>query len=409
MSFVSLSFFLLFPAAVLLLRRWPRARKAVLLLGMWAVCGKSMPVLLALAVGVWYLAGRKTRAGFCAGILLCLGVLLVFRGQVGVSFFALQAISYLCDTRWGLVEGQKLGSVVLYLGFFPTVVSGPVAKARDFLPQLDRQETASREDLSRGIQRFCLGLLEKTVIADRLGLCVDAVFAAPRAYSGGTIALAVLSYALQLYCDFSGYSHMAIGAARCLGFRLGENFSQPYTARSLSEFWRRWHRSLSDWFRVYVYIPLGGSRRGHTWVNLMAVMVLSGLWHGTKGTYLIWGAAHGLLLVLERLGGKRGLGKVLTFLAVCLLWIPFRAESLETAGILLGRMLTLAPGIRYCYGYSLVFVPLVLGAQAMARRGLLPEYLDLTKFWPKVVFCLGLAVTVLFACAGETAFLYAAF
>lgn len=385
--------------------------KTVLLIGSWTFYGaldlRFLPVLVGLSTAVWYL-GRRGRNARLAGICLCLGTLVMFRclglSILGLSFFTLQAISYLADVERGLVAPGKFSDVALYISFFPTVVSGPIVKARDFFPQLEGKR---RGDLSRGIQRLCLGLLKKTVIADRLALCVDAVFAAPEVYSGLSIALAVFSYAIRLYCDFSGYSDMAIGAARCFGFDLGENFRSPYGAQSLRDFWRRWHMSLSSWLREYVYIPLGGSRRGKVWMHLMTVMVLSGLWHGFEGRYLFWGAAHGLLLIWERLRG-RGLGRVGTVLAVWLLWIPFRAESLAAAWVMVSRMVTLAPGIRYYHTYTLVFGPLILLGQLL-WRGRFEKPLDLRRFSGKVVFCTVLLLIFLLACTGDTAFLYAGF
>ena len=385
--------------------------KTVLLIGSWVFYGaldlRFLPVLVGLSAAVWYL-GRRGRNARLAGICLCLGTLVMFRclglSILGLSFFTLQAISYLADVERGLVAPGNFSDVALYISFFPTVVSGPIVKARDFFPQLEGKR---RGDLSRGIQRFCLGLFKKVVIADRLALCVDAVFAAPEVYSGLSIALAVFSYAIRLYCDFSGYSDMVIGAARCFGFDLGENFRSPYGTQSLRDFWRRWHMSLSSWLREYVYIPLGGSRRGKAWLHLMTVMVLSGLWHGFEGRYLFWGATHGLLLIWERLRG-RGLGWVGTVLAVWLLWIPFRAESLAAAWVMVSRMVTLAPGIRYYHTYTLVFGPLILLGQLLWRERF-EKPLDLRRFSGKVVFCTVLLLTFLLACTGDTAFLYAGF
>lgn len=384
----------------------------LLLLVSWvfyaALDWRSLPVLVGLSAAVWYLGRRGSKPARAAGIGLCLGALILARclglSPLGLSFFALQAISYLSDVGRGLVAPRRFEDVALYLGFFPTVASGPIVKARDFFPQLDGKR---RGDFSYGIQRFCLGLFKKAVIADRLGLCVDAVFAAPEVYSGGSIALAIFGYAIQIYCDFSGYSDMAIGVGRCLGFDLGENFRVPYGADSLRAFWRRWHISLSAWLREYVYIPLGGNRRGRVRLHLLAVMVLSGLWHGFEGRFLFWGAAHGLLLIWERIR-DRGLGRVGTVLAVWLLWVPFRAESLHTAWVILLRMATFAPGVRYYPAYTLVYGGLVLLSHLLWRE-VFRKPLDLRRFSGKVVFCTFLLMILLLACAGATAFLYAGF
>ena len=407
MNFVSLPFWVFF-GVLLLVKNRTQDRKVLLLLASWVFYAawdwRFLPLLTALSAVVWYLA-RRSRP--LAGICLCLGALAVFRvmglSPLGLSFYGLQAISYLLDVASGRIGFQSFRDVALYLSFFPTVVSGPIVKARDFFPQL---ETERPGDLSYGIQRFCLGLFKKVVIADRLGLCVDAVFSAPGIYSGASIALAVLGYAIQIFCDFSGYSDMAIGLARSLGFDLGENFRKPYGAGSLRDFWRRWHISLSTWFREYVYIPLGGSRRGRVWVHLLTVMVLSGLWHGVQGRYLLWGAVHGLLLILERRGLR--LGRLGTLLAVGLLWIPFRASSLTVAWEVLSRMVTMAPGVRYYPVYVLAFGVPVLLWQVFAREKAWRP-LDLTGFPAKVAFCTFLMLTFLLAWTGETAFLYAGF
>lgn len=439
MSFLSVSFGVFFAGVLLLLKIFPgkTARQRILLVASWLFYSawdwRFLLLLTGLSAGVWYLGKKKTKAALTLGIALCLGVLAVFKYQgffvqsflthfgvaeinmeilmpLGVSYYVLQAISYLVDVYRGSVAPASLTEVLLYIGFFPQLLSGPIVKARDFLPQLKTAHSITGENLSYGIQRFCLGLFKKLVIADRLGVCVDAVFSAPMAYSGGSIALAVLSYAIQLYCDFSGYSDMAIGTARCMGFRLGENFRAPYGAKSLSDFWRRWHISLSSWFREYVYIPLGGSRGGklRTCGNLITVMLLSGLWHGGEGRFLVWGALHGAALVLDRLmPGKRR--RVLTCLLVCLLWIPFRAESLTAAWAVFSRMVTLADGVRYYYSYTALFAVPILGVQFAARKEDAWRPLDLNRFSGKLLFCIGILVTVLFACAGDTAFLYGAF
>lgn len=444
MSFLSISFAVFFAVVLLLLKAFlsRSAQHCILLAASWLFYGawdwRFLLLLAGLSAAVWYLARLRTKAALAAGILLCLGVLCAFKYlgffvetfctlfglpptslrlilPVGLSFYVLQAISYLVDVYRGDVAPDSLRSVLLYIGFFPQVVSGPIVKARDFLPQLQESHPITGENLSYGLQRFCLGMFKKVVIADRLGICVDAVFAAPAAYSGGSIALAVLSYAIEIYCDFSGYSDMVIGVARCMGYDLGENFRMPYAAGNPTDFWRSWHISLSSWLRDYVYIPLGGSRRGRvrTCCNIMTVMLLSGLWHGAEGTFLYWGALHGVASVLHRILGRNAKSAVGNFLLVCLLWIPFRADSLLKAWTVFSRMVSLADGIRYHYSYSIIFAILILGAQFAARKlgreeGLWRP-LKLEKFSSKVVFCIFLLLTFLFACEGETAFLYAAF
>ncbi|ODA67483.1 Peptidoglycan O-acetyltransferase [Methyloligella halotolerans] len=287
---------------------------------------------------------------------------------IGISFFTFQGISYVVDVyRKEIPAETNPLDVFLYISFFPQLVAGPIVRAADFLPQLKAEPELDREMVAKGIVLILLGLFKKMVIANYLAtLLVDDVFFAPDAYSGPDLLLAVYGYAIQIYCDFSGYSDIAIGVAALLGYHFKPNFLQPYRSASLREFWRRWHISLSTWLRDYLYKPLGGSRHGTvtTYRNVMITMVLGGLWHGANWTFLIWGAIHGVALVIERMilavlpasgsgvvagdsfGGAvsagwgsapsrealvRAFGVLVTFNVVCLAWIFFRAESLDYA------------------------------------------------------------------------------
>lgn len=229
-----------------------------------------------------------------------------------------------------------------YVTFFPQMVAGPIVRASDFLPQINKPVIVTREDFGRGIFLICIGLFKKAVISDYISAnFVDRVFDSPLQYTGMENLFAVYGYALQIYCDFSGYSDMAIGIALLLGFKFNINFDAPYQSSSITEFWRRWHISLSTWLRDYLYIPLGGNRLGklRTYVNLMITMLLGGLWHGAAIRFIIWGGMHGLALSFERLikpfFGSRGgairkvIGVVLTFHFVCFCWIFFRAQGMD--------------------------------------------------------------------------------
>lgn len=323
--------------------------------------------------------------------------------------------------------------VALYVGFFPQITSGPIVKARHFLKQLGEEHPVRNADIMEGIQIFLMGLVKKTVIADRLGVAVDAVYAAPQVYSGGSIMLATIAYSIQIYCDFSGYSDMAIGIAKSLGFELERNFNFPYIAHNPSDFWRRWHMSLSGWFKEYVYFPLGGSRKGlrKTCLNLFIVMLLSGIWHGTGWTFVVWGVYHGVGSVVHKLfseivhkrnwyakscAGKkilRGFSILLTFLFVNTGWILFRADNLETVKIILYRMITMADGVKYIYIYTLIFVCLAVAVNVygLIRRKGEAAYilLDYDKFSSWFVFWSVIFLTLMFFYAGDTAFIYAKF
>jgi alginate O-acetyltransferase complex protein AlgI len=263
---------------------------------------------------------------------------------VGISFFTFQGISYVVDVKRGRTPPAKsLLDVMLLMSFFPHLVAGPIVRASDLLPQFDRTPRLTRAMAVHGLLLIVWGLFKKTVIASELSTrLVDPVFFDPSAYGGLDIAAAVYGYAVQIYCDFSAYSDMAIGIAALLGYSFPRNFDQPYRAASMQAFWRRWHISLSSWLRDYVYVPLGGGKRGlfQSCVNVMITMLLGGLWHGAAWTFVAWGALHGSVQVIERVGrrllGGRSvvptfIGVIVTFHIVCLGWILFRAESFEAA------------------------------------------------------------------------------
>jgi alginate O-acetyltransferase complex protein AlgI len=262
---------------------------------------------------------------------------------IGISFFTFQALSYIVDVRRGAVPpSRSLLSFAVYKSLFPQLIAGPIVRYRDVAAQFTPHRVAP-ELFTDGIRRFVLGLGKKVLIANTVAQAADAIFALPPASLGADAAwLGLLCYALQIYFDFSGYSDMAIGIGKMLGFTFLENFDYPYRASSVREFWRRWHISLSSWFRDYLYIPLGGSRGGplRTAVNLMTVFLLCGLWHGASWTFVVWGGWHGLFLALERTAVARrlqssrlgALGHAYTLLVVLIGWVFFRADTLGAAG-----------------------------------------------------------------------------
>jgi alginate O-acetyltransferase complex protein AlgI len=274
---------------------------------------------------------------------------------VGISFHTFQALSYTIDVYQGKIPVQRsLPRLWLYVLFFPQLVAGPIERAPKLLPQFDEVHAADPAAISAGLKRILWGLVKKVAIADRLAVLVDAAYAHPGQASGATLVIATYAFAFQIYADFSGYTDIAIGTAQTLGFRLSENFNRPYLAASPSEFWRRWHITLSTWFRDYVYIPLGGSKSGSLkWgAAVLVTFLLSGLWHGAKSTFLIWGAYHGALLVLSRVAGRWkalgvvpvGLRVLVTFHLVLAGWVFFRAESLADAGLVYSRIFAGAAG-----------------------------------------------------------------
>ncbi len=276
---------------------------------------------------------------------------------LGISFYTFETISYVVDVYRGRIKAERnFPDYALFLMFFPHLIAGPIVRPGHFLPQVKRIKYLNWQRVQAGAQLFLLGLVKKVVIADQLANLVDPVFASPGAYSSGTVWAAVLCYTLQIYCDFSGYSDMAIGLAHTLGFHLPVNFNMPYLSLNIAEFWRRWHISLSTWLRDYLYIPLGGNRRGaaRMYCNIMVTMLLGGLWHGAGWTFIFWGLYHGLLLAAHRairwpvwLDNKIfvPLRILVTFIFVCIGWVFFRAKSLPDAWLILSRMFVPAQGL----------------------------------------------------------------
>lgn len=273
---------------------------------------------------------------------------------VGISFYTFQTLSYTIDVYNRKIPAEKhFGYFALYVSFFPQLVAGPIERPQNLLPQLKIKHEFDYERVTYGLKLMAWGLFKKMVIADTLAIYVNKVYNNLPEYQGFVLVIATVFFTLQIYCDFSGYSDIAIGAARMLGIDLMKNFNAPYLATSIKDFWSRWHISLSTWFRDYVYIPLGGNRVDFSWqiFNLLVTFLLSGLWHGANWTFVVWGALHGFLLILETLY-DRYVGKklfeenkfvivaktVATFSVVAFAWIFFRANNIDDAFYVLVHM-----------------------------------------------------------------------
>lgn len=273
---------------------------------------------------------------------------------VGISFYTFQSISYVVDVYKRRIRPTKSWlDYLFFLSFFPALVAGPIVRADYFLPQIEANRCASYNDIWGGLWLVIVGIVKKALIADYIAQYNDLIFNNPELYTGVQTLMGVVGYTMQIYCDFSGYSDMAIGIALILGFRLGLNFDSPYQSRNLTEFWRRWHISLSSWLRDYVYIPLGGNRKGtvRTYVNNFLTMLIGGLWHGAAWKFVFWGAMHGVGLAVHK-ACKPVLEKIpdnfitipifwaVTFIYVSLLWVFFRAEDFESSVLIIQNIFT---------------------------------------------------------------------
>ena len=334
-----------------------------------------LPLLL-LSVAINYVcgrlaAGKYAKLGVTLAVIGGIGLLVVFKYAdfairtvnalcglhlpltgialpIGISFFTFQGLSYVIDVyREPKMVSHSFKKVLLYIAFFPQLIAGPIVKYHDVEQEIDSRRTTPQET-ALGIRRFICGLSKKLLLSNALGQMADTVFALPAGEIGMLAGwTGAICYTLQIYFDFSGYSDMAIGLGRMFGFHFRENFNYPYTATTIKEFWRRWHISLSGWFRDYLYIPLGGNRKGNarTWLNRFLVFFATGLWHGASWTFVLWGLWHGLFSVLEdcgaipvdKLKGKR-IGQLYTLLVVVLGFTLFRADTLAQAGAMYAAM-----------------------------------------------------------------------
>lgn len=473
MLFNSFQYLFFFPAVVFLYYSLPHRHRWILLLAasyLFYACWKPGYLILIFAstvVDYWaglMMEGARTksrRRGFLfASLAVNLGLLFAFKYfnffssslagvfafanlpaplpqfdillPVGISFYTFQTLSYTIDVYRGERKAERhFGIFALYVSFFPQLVAGPIERSTRLLPQFREVHRFRETTAVSGLQLILWGLFKKIVIADRLAILVNGIYANPEAFPGPLLVLGTLAFAFQILCDFSGYSDIAIGSARVLGFKLMVNFKAPYFAASIGEFWKRWHISLSTWFRDYLYIPLGGSRvtfNRHLF-NLLATFVVSGLWHGANWTFLAWGFLHGSYLIVEVLIGEkrlrevpRGVRVLITFCLTNIAWVFFRAGSIADAfGILAGSMSgwgALAdPAAMWALlpkGFSggqlilsTILVGILLGVESRTDGWRLSEWLGPKPVWARWAFYYAVfGLIILFGEPGGQQFIY---
>lgn len=429
MQFNSISFLIFLPLVVVIYYQLDlRARRALLLLasfvfyGVWSVPFLGLLVLSTLLnYGAARLIGAappgtRRKAVLWIGVAANLGVLCLFKYAdflstsfyallgvqlwpelrlilpLGISFYTFRGLSYVIDVYRGTVPAERsLTSVVLHISFFPQLVAGPIARAGAMIPQLAEEQPLDWDSIRRGSALVIYGLAKKVLVADALANAASEAFRSPEQFSGSSLLLATYAYTGQIYCDFSAYSDIAIGATLLLGMKVPANFNKPYLSCSIREFWQRWHISLSTWLRDYLYIPLGGSRQGatRTCVNLMITMLLGGLWHGAGWGWVAWGGMQGAAMCVERtLGIKVGpperlhwrlLAWVLTFHFICLSWIVFGARDLAGAVLMVERIASLAPGQMSVSFAPVAYLLLIITADLLSVK---ERWLDLLAARP---------------------------
>jgi alginate O-acetyltransferase complex protein AlgI len=334
--------------------------------------------------------------------------LLTLALPIGLSFITFQAISYTVDVKRGLLEPASTVDFALYLSFFPHVVAGPIVRAREFIPQLASPRNPRDVAVGAGVVLIAIGLIKKVALADYLAReVVDPVFGVPEAYAAPDVALAAYAYAAQIYCDFSGYTDIAIGVALLMGFVFPQNFNSPYRATGFRDFWRRWHMTLSRFLRDYLYIPLGGNRKGRvrTYINLMLTMTLGGLWHGAAWNFVAWGAYQGTGLSAEHaINGRLGrifpgwLRWFVTFNLIVVGWILFRSTDLSLFGDYMSALVRSGPATLYSVPV-VGAITLVIGLQLLPERPMEGIELRIGRLRPLL---LGAALAVVVLIVGAT-------
>lgn len=321
---------------------------------------------------------------------------------LGISFFTFQGMSYTLDLYLDKIEMQKNPlNLALFMTMFPHLIAGPIVRYKDIIGQIESRD-CDIDKFSYGVRRFVKGLAKKMIIANQLGLVADQVFSLPANQNSPSIAwVGIICYTFQIYFDFSGYSDMAIGLARMFGFEFMENFNFPYISKSITEFWRRWHISLSSWFRDYVYIPLGGNRKGNVYIHLLVVFTITGLWHGASWNFIIWGLWHGAFIITERILKKKNINInipsplkwVYTILVVMIGWVLFRSPDLNYAlqymGVMFGLVKSVNVGFSiYWYLTPKVITILIIAVLAsISIKDMIPKTIEQVKGTYLEVIC----------------------
>jgi len=473
MNIISIQFFTFFIVTYLLLYlvcKIIKNDKKNILLSNWIILASNaffigyadyrfLIIVLIISLITWYSARNKKFSTL--GIVLCVLSLFFFKYvnffiesfnnifktdisilkiilPLGISFYVFSAISYIVDIRRNKMESHNLFDVILYLSFFPKIVSGPIERSNEFFCQISKKRTINIHTFSIGIQIFMFGLFKKIVLADRLSIYVDEVYNNVNSFGSLTVLLAVIAYSLQIYFDFSGYSDMAIGISKMIGIELPRNFNFPYLAHNVTELWKRWHITLSSWLQDYLYISMGGSRKGtiRTYLNLVITMVIGGLWHGANISYVIWGLLHGIALVIHKIWMKitnsknkeKGLFSniisiLVTFLFTSFCWIFFKTESLHKSFAIIKRMLSLKKGVEHLYIWLFVAIILLIIGSLFAYKKSIKDkanlknknnsfvngyypILDLNKFWNLVLFFIFCGIVFGLSYTGGSPFIY---
>ena len=420
-------------------------RFAIVLAGLsistWFFAKKKSTTMIGVVIAIMALAFFKYTNFFAESFARFLGkdfVALNIILPLGISFYTFSAIGYLLDVRRDKTDSKDLLSVALYLSYFPKITSGPIQRSKEFFSQIVGKRVIGWNTFSIGIQIFMIGLFKKIVLADRLSVFVNQVYETPLAFGSGTVFLATLAYSLQIYFDFSGYSDMAIGISKMIGIELPRNFNLPYLSHNVTEFWKRWHITLSSWLQEYVYISFGGNRKGtaRTYLNLVLTLLIGGLWHGANWTYIMWGLLHGIALAVHKLWMKitkspekqhstigNILAIILTFLFTNLCWIFFRAESIEKAFVIIIRLIRFEAGVSQPYMWFFVAFIMLLTASFVAlsrsknNRSAIKKknisfvegYDPLVKresFWGLVIFFVFCGLILCWAYTGGSPFIY---
>lgn len=482
MLFNSLSFLIFFPIVVVLYFAIPHRWRWVLLLAasyIFYMCWNASYALLLLAsTVVTYVSAiliessrrqAAKKAALAGSLLINLGILFTFKYfefftaglyavldrlhvaytpvayslllPVGISFFTFQALGYAIDVYRGDVRAQRhFGKYALFVSFFPQLVAGPIERSRNLLPQFDEVHRFDYDAAVSGVRLMLWGYFKKIVIADTVCVAVNTVYNHITAFDGAAITLATLLFTIQIFCDFSGYSDIARGCAKIMGFRLMLNFDHPYFSHSVQEFWRKWHISLSTWFKDYVYIPLGGNRKGKARqsLNLMITFLVSGLWHGANITFVVWGGLHGLVQVIGRLTKplrdralrftdgrlqplRKGLQMIITFAFVSFAWIFFRANTMQDAVYAVTHLLDwnslntayLFSELKQVFGTRAEFYRLIATLPVFLAASVVDRYVSINRLFSKLkigwrlgLYTLILVYILLFARAEMQDFIY---